>query len=173
MAGKPLPFSLEQLRSIVEQYPTPFHLYDAGGIRRCIRGLQAAFGWNPGFREYFAVKAPPPPATRRTGFPTSTYRTPLAPRDSLTWAAYSFKLGAFPVSKVPTLPIPMECPWASMPEGSKTQRSESPSRWASTSLTPPAATSRLVCAQIAATPPSISARSVLPVGSPSVTDLAG
>lgn len=48
MAGKPLPFSLEQLRSIVEQYPTPFHLYDAGGIRRCIRGLQAAFGWNLG-----------------------------------------------------------------------------------------------------------------------------
>ena len=61
MAGKPLPFSLEQLRSIVEQYPTPFHLYDAGGIRRCIRGLQAAFGWNPGFREYFAVKATPTP----------------------------------------------------------------------------------------------------------------
>lgn len=52
----------EQLRSITEQYPTPFHLYDEKGIRENARRLKAAFAWNPGFKEYFAVKATPNPA---------------------------------------------------------------------------------------------------------------
>ena len=43
------------------QYPTPFHLYDEGGIRRQARALNAAFSWAPDFREYFAVKALPNP----------------------------------------------------------------------------------------------------------------
>ena len=47
----------EQLEEIVKQYPTPFHLYDEKGIRARARALKAAFAWNPGFREYFAVKA--------------------------------------------------------------------------------------------------------------------
>ncbi|WP_195983531.1 diaminopimelate decarboxylase [Clostridium sp. D33t1_170424_F3] len=51
----------EQLQQIVEQYPTPFHLYDEKGIRSCARNLQKAFSWNPGFKEYFAVKATPNP----------------------------------------------------------------------------------------------------------------
>lgn len=51
----------EQLQQIVEQYPTPFHLYDEKGIRACARNLQKAFSWNPGFKEYFAVKATPNP----------------------------------------------------------------------------------------------------------------
>lgn len=51
----------EQLQQIVEQYPTPFHLYDEKGIRTCARNLQKAFSWNPGFKEYFAVKATPNP----------------------------------------------------------------------------------------------------------------
>ena len=52
----------EQLRSITRQYPTPFHLYDEKGIRANARRLRAAFAWNPGFKEYFAVKATPNPA---------------------------------------------------------------------------------------------------------------
>lgn len=52
----------EQLEAIAAQYPTPFHLYDEKGIRDNARRLKAAFAWNPGFREYFAVKATPTPA---------------------------------------------------------------------------------------------------------------
>lgn len=52
----------EQLETIVTQYPTPFHLYDEKGIRENARRLKAAFAWNPGYREYFAVKATPTPA---------------------------------------------------------------------------------------------------------------
>ena len=52
----------EQLQPIAEKYPTPFHLYDEAGIRKTARALNQAFSWNPGFREYFAVKATPNPA---------------------------------------------------------------------------------------------------------------
>ena len=52
----------EQLETITAQYPTPFHLYDERGIRANARRLFQAFSWNPGFREYFAVKATPTPA---------------------------------------------------------------------------------------------------------------
>ena len=52
----------QQLETIAEQYPTPFHIYDEAGIRANARRLQEAFAWNPGFREYFAVKATPTPA---------------------------------------------------------------------------------------------------------------
>ena len=45
-----------------KRFPTPFHLYDEAGIRARARALNAAFGWNPDFREYFAVKALPNPA---------------------------------------------------------------------------------------------------------------
>ncbi len=54
--------TLDQLRAITEQHPTPFHLYDEKGIRQTARALKAAFAWNPGFKEYFAVKATPTPA---------------------------------------------------------------------------------------------------------------
>jgi len=53
--------SLEQLQEIVKDYPTPFHLYDERGIRENARALYRAFAWDPGFREYFAVKATPNP----------------------------------------------------------------------------------------------------------------
>ena len=49
--------SAAQLEQIAAQYPTPFHIYDEQGIRENARRLNAAFSWNPGFREYFAVKA--------------------------------------------------------------------------------------------------------------------
>ena len=49
----------DQLEAAAAQYPTPFHIYDEKGIRENARRLKAAFAWNPGFREYFAVKATP------------------------------------------------------------------------------------------------------------------
>ena len=52
----------DQLEAIAAQYPTPFHIYDEKGIRENARRLKAAFAWNPGYREYFAVKATPTPA---------------------------------------------------------------------------------------------------------------
>ncbi len=51
----------EQLEKITRQYPTPFHIYDEAGIRSNAKRLKEAFAWNPGFREYFAVKATPNP----------------------------------------------------------------------------------------------------------------
>lgn len=51
----------EQLEGIVKKYPTPFHLYDEKGIRDNIKALKEAFSWNPGYKEYFAVKANPNP----------------------------------------------------------------------------------------------------------------
>ncbi len=51
----------EQIEMIVKDYPTPFHLYDERGIRENARAVKEAFSWNPGFREYFAVKATPNP----------------------------------------------------------------------------------------------------------------
>ncbi len=59
---KKTPFlTLEQARHIAGQIPTPFHIYDEAGIRANARALREAFSWNPGFREYFAVKATPNP----------------------------------------------------------------------------------------------------------------
>ena len=53
--------TLEKAQEIIQSIPTPFHIYDEAGIRRNARALKAAFSWNPGFREYFAVKATPNP----------------------------------------------------------------------------------------------------------------
>lgn len=51
----------ERLEEIAAEWPTPFYLYDEKGIRENARRLREAFAWNPGFREYFAVKATPTP----------------------------------------------------------------------------------------------------------------
>lgn len=51
----------EQLEEIVKTYPTPFHIYDEKGIRENAQALKDAFSWNPGYREFFAVKATPNP----------------------------------------------------------------------------------------------------------------
>lgn len=63
-----LPFTKDQLESIVKEYPTPFHIYDEAGIRANVKRLQEAFSWNEGFREYFAVKALPNPVIMRLLF---------------------------------------------------------------------------------------------------------
>ena len=49
------------MEEIVKTYPTPFHIYDEKGIRENAKAVKEAFAWNPGFKEYFAVKATPNP----------------------------------------------------------------------------------------------------------------
>ena len=55
----------EKLQEILREVPTPFHIYDEKGIRENARAVREAFAWNPGFREYFAVKATPVPGLLR------------------------------------------------------------------------------------------------------------
>jgi diaminopimelate decarboxylase len=61
MIEKKLPFTREQLEKIIEKHPTPFHIYDEKGIRAYARKFNTAFSWNPGFKEYYAIKAAPNP----------------------------------------------------------------------------------------------------------------
>src|SRR4030042_4525005 len=61
MADKLLPFSKIQIEKIIEQYPTPFHIYDEKAIRANALDFKKAFAWNDGFKEFFAVKATPNP----------------------------------------------------------------------------------------------------------------
>ncbi len=51
----------ERAHEIAKTYPTPFHIYDERGIRENAKAVKEAFSWNPGFKEYFAVKATPNP----------------------------------------------------------------------------------------------------------------
>ncbi|MBR2522912.1 MAG: diaminopimelate decarboxylase [Clostridiales bacterium] len=51
----------DQAEEIIKKYRTPFHIYDEKGIRDNARALREAFGWNKGYKEYFAVKATPNP----------------------------------------------------------------------------------------------------------------
>ncbi len=60
MEKKPF-ITLEQAQRIIEDVPTPFHIYDEKGIRENARRVNKAFAWNKGFKEYFAVKATPNP----------------------------------------------------------------------------------------------------------------
>lgn len=60
MEKKPF-VTLAQVQEMAKTYPTPFHLYDEKGIRENARRMKAAFAWNKGFREFFAVKATPNP----------------------------------------------------------------------------------------------------------------
>ena len=61
MTEKKLPFSKEDLEKIIEKYPTPFHIYDEKGIKTYAKRFVKAFSWNPGFKEYYAIKASPNP----------------------------------------------------------------------------------------------------------------
>ncbi|HLN71844.1 MAG: diaminopimelate decarboxylase family protein [Methylococcaceae bacterium] len=58
---KQIPFSKRQIEKIIEQYPTPFHIYDEKGIRDYARKFIKAFSWNPGFKEFYAIKSAPNP----------------------------------------------------------------------------------------------------------------
>ena len=61
MSKKTIPLNRDQLEALATSYSTPFHIYDEKAIRSNARILKAAFSWNPGFKEYFAVKATPNP----------------------------------------------------------------------------------------------------------------
>ena len=59
---KKIPFiTKEKAQEIAQKYPTPFYLYDEKGIRDNAKAVKEAFAWNPGYKEYFAVKATPNP----------------------------------------------------------------------------------------------------------------
>ena len=58
---KQIPFSKKQIEKIIEQTPTPFHIYDEKGIREDARKFNRTFSWNPGFKEYYAIKSAPNP----------------------------------------------------------------------------------------------------------------
>ena len=48
------PFLTESMaQDIIQDVPTPFHVYDEKGIRENARRINKAFSWNKGFREYF------------------------------------------------------------------------------------------------------------------------
>mgnify|MGYP000181751562 CR=1 FL=1 len=47
------PFLTEAMaQQIIEDVPTPFHVYDEKGIRENVRRINKAFSWNKGFKEY-------------------------------------------------------------------------------------------------------------------------
>jgi diaminopimelate decarboxylase len=55
------PLSKTEVETIIQEHPTPWHIYDEKGIRETARRLNKAFTWAPGFKNYFAVKALPNP----------------------------------------------------------------------------------------------------------------
>lgn len=61
MTEKKLPFTKAELENITKTYPTPFHIYDEKGMRQYARKFNKAFDWNPGFKEYYAIKSAPNP----------------------------------------------------------------------------------------------------------------
>ena len=72
MKNRTLPFDKAFLEAVVQQHPTPFHIYDEAAIRDNARAMYKAFDWVPdrrgtpgGFINYFAVKALPNPHIMR------------------------------------------------------------------------------------------------------------
>ncbi|WP_430974315.1 diaminopimelate decarboxylase family protein [Sunxiuqinia rutila] len=61
MLEKRLPFDKAQLEKIIENHPTPFHIYDEKGMLEYAQKFNEAFSWNEGFKEYYAIKAAPNP----------------------------------------------------------------------------------------------------------------
>ena len=61
MSEKLLPLSKTQIEKIINDFPTPFHLYDEKAILENARALKNAYSWNDGYKEFFAVKATPNP----------------------------------------------------------------------------------------------------------------
>ena len=62
------PFLTESMaQDIIQDVPTPFHVYDEKGIRENARRINKAFSWNKGFREYFAVDVYKRQACRNSG----------------------------------------------------------------------------------------------------------
>ena len=66
MAEKTIPFSKEKLEQIIKQFPTPFHIYDEKAMVEYAQKFTKAFSWNPGFKEFYAIKAAPNPYLMKT-----------------------------------------------------------------------------------------------------------
>ncbi len=58
-------FVRSNLPHIVQNFPTPFHVYDREGILETCREMRAAFVGGTGYNNYFAVKALPNPEILR------------------------------------------------------------------------------------------------------------
>lgn len=58
---KTVPFSKEEIEKIIEQYPTPFHIYDEKAMLDYADYFINSFNWNQGFKQYYAIKACPNP----------------------------------------------------------------------------------------------------------------
>lgn len=61
MITRQLPFTESQIKQILCDYPTPFHLYLEKEILANARNLNKTFSQIEGFKEFFAVKATPNP----------------------------------------------------------------------------------------------------------------
>lgn len=66
MSEKKLPITHGEMLELAMQLPTPFYLYDEKAIINQAKTFKAAFGWAPGFTNYFAVKACPNPVIMKT-----------------------------------------------------------------------------------------------------------
>ena len=60
MVERKLPFNKKKIIEVIDSYPTPFHIYDEGGIRENAKRLKKAFK-DFEFKEFFAVKCLPNP----------------------------------------------------------------------------------------------------------------
>ncbi len=58
---KTVPFSKEEIKSIIAKYPTPFHIYDEKPMLEYADYFINSFKWNAGFKQYYAIKACPNP----------------------------------------------------------------------------------------------------------------
>ncbi|MFT4297881.1 MAG: diaminopimelate decarboxylase [Candidatus Woesearchaeota archaeon] len=61
MVDTNMPFDRQKILDIMEDFPTPFHIYDEKAIRENAKKFKEAFSILPGFKEFFAVKACPNP----------------------------------------------------------------------------------------------------------------
>lgn len=62
-SAKPIPEHVRYaMPKIAEEFGTPVHIYNEDGTRKTCKQFNSAFSWNPGFRNFFAVKACPNPA---------------------------------------------------------------------------------------------------------------
>lgn len=58
---KTVPFSKDEIEKIIQQYPTPFHIYDEKGMLEYAKYFLNSFKWNKGFKQFYAIKACPNP----------------------------------------------------------------------------------------------------------------
>lgn len=60
-----LPFDTKRAKAMLQEFGSPLYVYDETGIRGTAQGLNQAFSWVDGYKNYFAVKATPTPGILR------------------------------------------------------------------------------------------------------------